>query len=176
MDRLPPELLRTILLASVGLCRCEKNELLPLRLVCKGFDAILKEYIFRTIQLEFSRFARGEAAPELESIAGIGQLCEALYCDMMVIRDEGMFRRPFRPYLQSFVSSMSFAYSRASSRGQRSRRMLPSRMFVFMDLAHKLTLPFFRGNRPPGARLQQHYSESSRDDHPLGFASSILHE
>lgn len=92
MDGLPPELLRAILLSSVHLCRADKNVLLPLRLVNKRFDFILREYIFRTIQLDFSRFAKGETAPQLSSLAAVGHLCQALYCDMMVIRDEGTLR------------------------------------------------------------------------------------
>jgi hypothetical protein len=89
MDDLPPELLRNILVQSVRASRFDKNELLPLRLVNKRFDYILREYIFKTIQLEFSRFARGNDAPELRSLQGVGRLCQAIYCDMMVIRDEG---------------------------------------------------------------------------------------
>jgi hypothetical protein len=92
MDNLPPELLRGILLSSVHLCRSEKNVLLPLRLVNKRFDFILREYMFKTVQLDFSRFARGETAPQMSSLGDVGHLCQALYCDMMVIRDEGTRR------------------------------------------------------------------------------------
>ncbi len=90
MDSLPPELLRGIILSSVQLSRSEKNVLLPLRLVNKRFDFILREYMFKTVQLDFSRFARGETAPQMSSLAAVGHLCQSLYCDMMVIRDEGM--------------------------------------------------------------------------------------
>jgi hypothetical protein len=76
------------------MCQCEKNTLLPLRRVCKAFDDVLKPLIFKTIQLEFSRFARGKAAPAIESIARVGDLCNAVYVDMMVIRDEGMLDKP----------------------------------------------------------------------------------
>ncbi len=93
MDTLPPELLRAILLSSVHLCRADKNNLLPLRLVNKRFDFILREYIFKTVQLDFSRFAKGDSAPQITSLATVGHLCQALYCDMMVIRDEGACRR-----------------------------------------------------------------------------------
>ena len=89
MDNLPPELLRAIILSSVHLSRSEKNSLLPLRLVNKRFDFILREYMFKTVQLDFSRFARGETAPQMSSLADVGHLCQSLYCDMMVIRDEG---------------------------------------------------------------------------------------
>jgi len=92
MDNLPPELLRGILLSCVHLSRSEKNALLPLRLVNKRFDFILREYMFKTVQLDFSRFARGETAPQMSSLADIGHLCQSLYCDMMVIRDEGTLR------------------------------------------------------------------------------------
>ncbi len=90
MDSLPPELLRTILVWSVRLCQPDKNSLLPLRLVNKRFDFILREYVHKTIQLDYSRFARNTAFPHMGVLADVGHLCQALYCDMMVIRDEGM--------------------------------------------------------------------------------------
>ncbi len=114
------------------MCRCEKNTILPLRLVCKAFDGILKPYVFKTIQLEFSRFLRqrrgaveakdwngeaqvvkgleghgsgldgvwgGEAIWKLrmdrDGLRRVGGCCEALYLDLMVVRDEGMFAGSF---------------------------------------------------------------------------------
>jgi hypothetical protein len=41
------------------------------------------------VQLDFSRFSKEVPAPEISSLATVGHLCQALYCDMMVIRDEG---------------------------------------------------------------------------------------
>jgi hypothetical protein len=104
MDSLPPELLRGIILSSVQLSRSEKNVLLPLRLVNKRFDFILREYMFKTVQLDFSRFARGETAPQMGSLAAVGHLCQSLYCDMMVIRDEGTIG------LARTISCMSFSF------------------------------------------------------------------
>jgi hypothetical protein len=126
MDSLPAELLNLILLWDIRMCRCEKNSILPLRLVCKAFDEILKPYVFKTIQLEFSRFLRqrrgaieakdwdeeGKIARDLqghgsgldvvwgheaiwkltmdrEGLKRVGGCCEALYLDLMVVRDEG---------------------------------------------------------------------------------------
>ncbi|KAH8802209.1 hypothetical protein F5882DRAFT_425509 [Hyaloscypha sp. PMI_1271] len=125
MDSLPAELLNLILLWDIRMCRCEKNSILPLRLVCKAFDEILKPYVFKTIQLEFSRFLRqrrgaieakdwdeeGKIARDLqgngsgldvvwgheaiwkltmdrEGLKRVGGCCEALYLDLMVVRDE----------------------------------------------------------------------------------------
>lgn len=90
MENLPPELLRTILLSSVHLCRSEKNLLLRMRLVNRRFDFILREYLLKTVQLDFSRFVKGEGAPNIGCLKRVGPLCKALYCDMMVIRDDGM--------------------------------------------------------------------------------------
>ncbi|KAF4636944.1 hypothetical protein G7Y89_g1129 [Cudoniella acicularis] len=87
MDSLPTEILGIILSWDVRLCRVEKNLVLPLRLVCKAFDAALRPYIFKTIQLEFSRFCHN-TAPCLASLARVGYLCGSIYLDMMVIRDE----------------------------------------------------------------------------------------
>ncbi|KAI9738041.1 MAG: hypothetical protein M1818_005469 [Claussenomyces sp. TS43310] len=88
MDRLPPELLHNILLWSVRQNRCDKNKLLSLRLVCSAFDSVLRPYIFKTFQLEFSRFAQRDAVLQYKGMENVGELCEALYCDLMVIRDE----------------------------------------------------------------------------------------
>jgi len=89
MDSLPTEVLGLILLWNVRMCRCEKNALLPLRLVCKAFDDALKPYVFKAVQLEFSKFHRHEPTPDISSLARVGNTCEALYLDMMVVRDEG---------------------------------------------------------------------------------------
>jgi hypothetical protein len=139
MDSLPTELLSLILLSSIRQCRCEKNAILPLRFVCRSFDAILKPYVFKTIQLEFSRFLRqrrggveerdwdgereraregdqdegrivrgleghgsglegvwggegiGRGRMDGEGLRRVGAWCEALYLDLMVVRDEGTF-------------------------------------------------------------------------------------
>lgn len=72
------------------MCRCEKNAVLPHRLVCKAFDNALKPFIFKTVQLEFSRFLKTDRTPTIESLERVGGICEALYLDMMVVRDEGM--------------------------------------------------------------------------------------
>ena len=64
--------------------------ILNLRLVCKAFDMALRTCAFKTIQLEFSRFLRHAPTPDVQSLVGVGGLCEALYLDMMVVRDEGM--------------------------------------------------------------------------------------
>ncbi|TVY37351.1 hypothetical protein LOCC1_G008603 [Lachnellula occidentalis] len=87
MDSLPTEILGLVLRFNVDMCRHDKNLVLPLRLVCKAFDAALKPYIFRTVQLEFSRFLK-DATPNTDSLARVGHLCSAVYMDMMVVRDE----------------------------------------------------------------------------------------
>ncbi len=89
MDSLPNELVELILLWDVRMCRCQKNTILRLRLVCKAFDVALKPYVFKTLQLEYSRFLRSAPAPNIEALASIGRLCQAVYVDMMVVRDEG---------------------------------------------------------------------------------------
>jgi hypothetical protein len=90
MDSLPTEILGLILLWDVRMCACDKNTILPLRRVCKAFDDALRPYLFKTVQLEFSRFLRNTMKPEIEYLVPLGHLCEAFYLDMMVVRDEGM--------------------------------------------------------------------------------------
>lgn len=70
------------------MCPSDKNAVTPLRLVCKAFDNALKSYLFKTLQLEFSKFSRSNA-PDISALGAVGRLCEAIYLDMMIIRDEG---------------------------------------------------------------------------------------
>ena len=100
MNKLPTELLGLILSWTVRLCRCEKNTILPLRSVCKAFDNALKPYVFKTLQLEFSRFIAARAPGDhdrlvLETIQKVGLLSSSVYIDMMVVRDEGMCEMRF---------------------------------------------------------------------------------
>ncbi|CAL3963519.1 hypothetical protein PZA11_001113 [Diplocarpon coronariae] len=88
MNSLPTEILGLILRWKVLLCERQKNTVLQLRLVCKAFDLALRSFAFRTIQLEFSRFLRHVPTPDPGSLVDVGRLCEALYLDMMVVRDE----------------------------------------------------------------------------------------
>lgn len=90
MDQLPPELLQAILSYNVALCRFEKNELIELRLVCKAFDAALRPYVFKTLQLEMEKFQLAEGNAQMRAVKDIGMHCKAIYCDLMIIRDEGM--------------------------------------------------------------------------------------
>lgn len=92
MDKLPTEILGVILYWEAKLCKCEKNTLLPLRLVCKAFDAGLRPYIFKCIQLEFSRFSRSHPGLDEVALERVGWLAEAVYVDVMVVRDEGTLR------------------------------------------------------------------------------------
>jgi hypothetical protein len=73
------------------MCRCEKNVVLPLRRVSKAFNTALRPYVLKTIQLEFSRFLKsGPELPDGAALERIGGFCQAVYLDMMVVRDEGM--------------------------------------------------------------------------------------
>lgn len=91
MDSLPTEILGLIMHWEVQMCERQKNTILHLRTVCKAFDLALRTYAFKTVQLEFSRFLRNVPTPNPQSLSEVGTLCESLYLDMMVVRDEGMF-------------------------------------------------------------------------------------
>lgn len=93
LSSLPAELLGIILQWEVRMCRCEKNAVLDLRRVCKAFDVAIKPYVFKTVQLEFSRFLRSAPKPNMRYLAPLGDIVEAFYLDMMVVRDEGMWMR-----------------------------------------------------------------------------------
>lgn len=88
MDSLPQECIELILVWNVRMCPSDKNVITPLRLVCKAFNRALKLYLFKTLQLEFSKFVRN-GAPDLTALDSVGELCEAIYLDMIVVRDEG---------------------------------------------------------------------------------------
>lgn len=90
MDQLPPELLQAVLSYNISMCRFEKNELIQLRLVCRAFDAVLRPYAFKTLQLEMEKFRHAKGTANLEALKDIGTYCKAIYCDLMVIRDEGI--------------------------------------------------------------------------------------
>ncbi|KAH6678238.1 hypothetical protein B0J14DRAFT_317728 [Halenospora varia] len=93
MEKLPVELLRLVLDWVACICQNRKNDVLPLRLVCKAFDTALRPIIFRTIQLEFSRFFEDQQQLYIGSLGKIGPLCEAIYLDMMIIREEDEIAR-----------------------------------------------------------------------------------
>lgn len=95
MDKLPQELHDTILYWCVQLCRGQKNLVMPLRLVSKKFNTYIRPLALRTIQLEFSKFLaeRAEDVPRIDSLRDVGELCQALHCDMMVIRDDDEIER-----------------------------------------------------------------------------------
>lgn len=89
MDSLPTEILKAILGSAIALGQNSKNEVLPLRLVCKDFNALLREDLLKTVQLDFSRLAKNEKPLDLKYLSGVAGYCEAIYIDLMVMRDEG---------------------------------------------------------------------------------------
>ncbi|KAM5356149.1 hypothetical protein ACJ41O_002795 [Fusarium nematophilum] len=88
MDHLPRELIEAILQQCVA--HGPKNAVLPLRLVCRVFDQILKPFICRTLDLDFSRLSKtsGWLRPEMDALQTIGYHCKSLYIDLMVLRDD----------------------------------------------------------------------------------------
>ena len=89
MDKLPPEILKAILGSLIALSPSSKNDLLPLRLVCKDFNILLREDLLRTIQLDFSRLAKNEGPLDLKYLAGVAEYCNAIYVDFTIMRDDG---------------------------------------------------------------------------------------
>jgi hypothetical protein len=88
MDRLPRELIDAILQQCI--IYGPKNAVLDLRLVCRVFDQILKPFVCRTLDLEFSRLSKtsGETPPQMDALQTIGYHCKSLYIDLMVLRDD----------------------------------------------------------------------------------------
>ncbi|KFY37872.1 hypothetical protein V494_04602 [Pseudogymnoascus sp. VKM F-4513 (FW-928)] len=88
MDKLPPEILRGILGSLIALNPSSKNEILPFRLVCKVFNELLREYLLKTVQLDFSRLEKNGKPLDLKDLAGAADFCEAIYVDLTIIRDD----------------------------------------------------------------------------------------
>ncbi|KAI0844110.1 hypothetical protein F5Y00DRAFT_211193 [Daldinia vernicosa] len=118
MDKLPPEILLHILEFTVVALYGNKNNLLRLRATCKLFNEVLKPFALRTLQLEFTRLDRTERRlkpPDYDALRRIGPLCQALYLDMMVVRDDsevGFLGSMFAqiPAMNSFVSRLRNTY------------------------------------------------------------------
>ncbi|KAI1660875.1 hypothetical protein F4813DRAFT_266526 [Daldinia decipiens] len=118
MDKLPPEILLHILEFTVIALYGNKNNLLRLRATCKLFNEVLKPFALRTLQLEFTRLDRTERRlkpPDYNALRRIGPLCQALYLDMMVVRDDsevGFLGSMFAqiPAMDSFVSRLRNTY------------------------------------------------------------------
>lgn len=89
MDRLPTEILKAILGSLIDLSQSSKNDILPLRLVCQDFNVMLRQDLLKTVQLDFSRLAKNERPLDLKYLDGVAQYCEAIYIDLMIMRDEG---------------------------------------------------------------------------------------
>lgn len=92
MDKLPPELIEDIIVATI--CLCTKNEALAMRLVCREFDLVLKPYVCDTIGLEHSKFSKssGKPKPVARALKTIGNLCHSICIDLMVLRDQGRMK------------------------------------------------------------------------------------
>jgi hypothetical protein len=90
LEVLPPELLHAILVETIALSPNHKNRIAELRLVCRPFDRIIREYTLKTLQLEFGSFVKGLDVQDLAALDRAGQICEAISFDMMVVRDDGM--------------------------------------------------------------------------------------
>lgn len=101
MDFLPSEIVIEVLEYCVVNHYGDRNSLLELRTVCKLFDHVLKPHVLHRLQLEFTRLDRThrlERPTDQDALQRIGNHCNALNLDMMVLRDEGKSEsRPYSP-------------------------------------------------------------------------------
>ncbi|KAK6864518.1 hypothetical protein PG990_006048 [Apiospora arundinis] len=118
MNILPPEIVLSILEYCVINHYGDKNSLLGLRTVCRLFDDIIKPYVLRTLQLEFTRLdkvARHERPLDDDALGRIGYLCHALYLDLMLVRDDGEVNYLSKifstvPSMEAFVTTLRDRY------------------------------------------------------------------
>jgi len=90
MDSLPTEILKVILTTLIAGSSSTKNDVLPLRLVCKDFNALLREDLLKTVQLDFSRLSKLGEPLDLKYLHNSGGYCESIHADFMVMRDQGL--------------------------------------------------------------------------------------
>lgn len=96
MEKLPVELLDTILRFCI--VQHPKNSILELRLVCRAFDLVLKQYGCMNLYLDLSRLSKWDrgSLPRREALQTIGYHCKSLYIDLLNLRDEGMSEYVFK--------------------------------------------------------------------------------
>jgi hypothetical protein len=110
MNFLPSEIVIEVLEYCVVNHYGDKNSLLELRTVCKLFDHVLKPYVLRNLQLEFTRLDRAhrhERPTDQDALQRIGNLCIALNLDMMILRDEGKSERSHHPEPTTFAGRLT---------------------------------------------------------------------
>jgi hypothetical protein len=128
MDNLPRELIDGILQQCIALGT--RNEVLRLRLVCRGFDRFLKPFACRTLDVEFSRLSKASSYPRptLDALQTIGYHCKSVYIDLMVLRDESKF---FFFFLKIYIwkeAQERWPLYKLAWKNRMSDRMRPSEM------------------------------------------------
>ncbi|KAI4598370.1 hypothetical protein KJ359_002779 [Pestalotiopsis sp. 9143b] len=106
VTRLPPEILITILEYCVANHYNKKNDLLELRTVCRLFDDILKPFGLHTLQVDCTRLQPPHSA-DPTALARAGSHCQALYLDMMLVRDEGKYAHKLITTKSSYTNTPS---------------------------------------------------------------------
>lgn len=88
MNSLPGELLHNVLHVIVEDSRHDKNAVLRLRYVCKAFNEYLRPQVLKALQLDVSRILQPCHEQERLALQRAGTVCEALFCDVSLARDE----------------------------------------------------------------------------------------
>lgn len=89
MDSLPTEILKVIFNVLIAESSSAKNDVLPLRLVCRDFNALLRDDLLKTVQLDLSRLSRLGEPLDVKYLENSGGYCESIHADFMVLRDQG---------------------------------------------------------------------------------------
>ena len=87
---LPRELLESILYVQCADVPEQQEQHIPLTISLQSFRRIPKAVHFQDNTVGIFKFPKGCATPDLKSLDSVGNFCQALYLDMMVVRDEGM--------------------------------------------------------------------------------------
>lgn len=88
LGTLPNEIMNMVLNKLLDSSQKNKNDALPLRLVCKRFEEIIRPKIFKTIQLDFDRLSKTGHPLDIEMLQGVGHLVKGVVADLAVIRTE----------------------------------------------------------------------------------------
>jgi hypothetical protein len=118
MDRFPQEI--RILILKETARSLPKSEAVKLRLISREFDTILKPVLCRTISLDISKLNKVSRIkhPDPAALEAIGSLCDSLFVDLAVVKDEGthplrfplpLFTSVFCPYRQAQPLALTVA-------------------------------------------------------------------
>lgn len=91
LNVLPTEVLGLVFEQLFEKDRRDKNDVLPMRLVCKRFDDILRPKLLKTIQVDFDRISKSGHPAKSDALDNAGQHVKCILLDLSTIRSQCKF-------------------------------------------------------------------------------------